>query len=192
MKSLLLPIRHLPCPPTHPDNATAAAGPPIVRRIRPVGRHLLVFFILCGFIACGQPQKVAADSAGGIRADGRLDFINSEGRVLVSIAIEIADTPQARATGLMGRTGLNDSAGMFFVHDKAGPKNFWMRNTPTPLDIIFVSETGRVIHIAANTKPNSDTVYSSRGPARYVVEVLAGFCARHGVEKGTQISWKRK
>jgi uncharacterized membrane protein (UPF0127 family) len=165
VKSLLTAANHLPC--------------------------LLVLSVLCWFGVCGGPQSAAAGSAGAIRADGSLEFINTEGRVLASITIEIADTPQARAAGLMGRRGLDDSMGMLFVHDEAGPKHFWMRNTPTSLDIIFVSAHGRVIHIAADTRPMSDTVYSSNGQTRYVVEVPAGFCVRHGVVKGTQISWQR-
>ena len=152
---------------------------------------LLALSSLLGFGAFGELHQAMAGRIGGIRADGKLDFIGPEGHVLASIAIEIADTPQARATGLMGRRGLDDSVGMLFVHEKAGMRAFWMRNTPTPLDIIFVSEKGRVIHVAANTKPMSDTVYSSTGPARYVVEVLSGFCARYAVVKGTRISWQR-
>lgn len=153
--------------------------------------YLPAFFVLCWLAVFAGPQPVAAGSSGAIRADGRLEFFNPEGRVLAAITIEIADTPQARATGLMGRRGLDDSMGMLFVHDEAGPKHFWMRNTPTALDIIFVSAEGRVIHIAADTRPMSDTVYSSSGPARYVVEVIAGFCARYGIAEGVQIFWQR-
>jgi uncharacterized membrane protein (UPF0127 family) len=165
-----------------------------VKPLLPSTNHhscLFVISLLCCLVVIGGYRSAAAGSTAAIRADGRLQFINAEGRVLASIAIEIADTPQARATGLMGRRGLDDSMGMLFVHDVAGPKHFWMRNTPTSLDIIFVSTKGRVLHIAADTRPMSDTVYSSNGPARYVVEVTAGFCARHGISEGVQISWQR-
>jgi len=193
-------LKHLPlraiclrCLQIVPGIGSAAApGLPVGRVIRVILSCLIVFSALCWPGAFGQPQPAVAGSTGGIRADGSLAFINAEGRVLVSITIEIADTPQARATGLMGRRGLDDSVGMLFVHDTVGPKSFWMRNTPTSLDIIFVSAKSRVIHIAANTTPMSDTVYSSNGPALYVVEVPAGFCTRHGVVEGTLISWQRK
>ena len=179
--------------PIRPDTGGAAvSGRSIAGNYRTALSCLLVLLALFVLDTFGQPQRVLAGSSGGIRVDGTLVFVNAEGRVLASIAIEIADTPQARSVGLMGRRGLDDSMGMLFVHDDAGPKNFWMRNTPTPLDIIFVSADDRVTNIAANTKPLSDTVYSSNGPALFVVEVLAGFCARHGVEAGTRISWQRK
>ena len=152
---------------------------------------LLALWFLCGLSVYAGRQQAIAGSTGGVRADGRLAFISPEGRVLASIIIEIADTPRARATGLMGRTGLNDSSGMLFVHEEDGPKSYWMRNTPTSLDIIFVSAAGRVIDIAANTQPMSDSVYSSKGPALFVVEVPAGFCTRYGIVEGTGISWER-
>ncbi len=126
-----------------------------------------------------------------IRADGRVEFLNSEGVVLKSITVEIADTPEAMSRGLMWRTGLDDTMGILFIYEDVRELAFWMRNTPTPLDIIFVSEGGRVINIAADTKPMSDRRYYSRGLAKYVVEVVSGFCARYGVVEGTLISWRR-
>jgi uncharacterized membrane protein (UPF0127 family) len=164
----------------------------MARMILSILTGLLALGALTWLGAFGELQTAAAASNGGIRADGKLDFISSEGRVLASIDIEIADTPRARATGLMGRRGLDDSVGMLFVHEKVAPRRFWMRNTPTSLDIVFVSENHRVINIAANTTPLSDTVYSSKGPALYVVEVRAGFCVRHGIGEGTLIRWRRK
>lgn len=174
-----------------PRHSHRRAPLPAARVLRAL-RFFLLVLAAAGWIGVsGDSQLAVAGGAGVIRPDGRLEFISSEGRVLASITVEIADTPQSRAIGLMGRTGLDDSVGMLFVHDTDGIKSFWMRNTPTPLDIVFVSARGRVVHIAADTQPMSDTVYSSQYPCRYVVEVRAGFCARHGVVEGTQISWQR-
>ena len=192
MKRLPFQHRHFHRPALRPATGSGAATPlSAVRVLRAIRLFLLTLAALGWLWFFGYPQLTAAGSGDVIRSDGRLDFISDEGRVLASIAIEIADTPQSRAVGLMGRTGLDDSVGMLFVHDAEGIKSFWMRNTPTPLDIVFVSASGRVVHIAANTQPMSDTVYTSQHPCRYVVEVLAGFCKRHSVKAGTQISWRR-
>ncbi len=107
------------------------------------------------------------------------------------MVIEIAETPETRARGLMERRGLDDTAGMLFIYDTTGDRTFWMRNTPTSLDIIFVSEDKRVVNIAKHTQPMSDTNYYSKGPARYVVEARAGFTDRHGIKEGTQVRWQR-
>jgi uncharacterized membrane protein (UPF0127 family) len=35
----------------------------------------------------------------------------------------------------------------------------------------------------------SKQTYASRGPAKYVVEVKAGFAKRHGIAEGMTIQW---
>lgn len=125
-----------------------------------------------------------------VRIDEILDFLGSDNRVITSIAVEIADTPETHARGLMGRYLTDNNQGMLFVFTGAEPRSFWMRNTPTSLDIIFVGEDRRVINIAKETTPMSDKSYRSLGPARFVVEVKAGFADRYGIQKGTSIRWR--
>jgi uncharacterized membrane protein (UPF0127 family) len=125
-----------------------------------------------------------------VRIDGILDFLDSDNRVITSIAVEIADTPETHARGLMGRYLSDNNQGMLFVFAGAEPRSFWMRNTPTSLDVIFVGEDRRVINIAKETTPMSDKSYRSLGPARFVVEVKAGFADRYGIQKGTSIRWR--
>ena len=66
-------------------------------------------------------------------------------------------------------------------------RSFWMKNTILPLDIIFIDEHYSVINYQENTLPFSEQAYPSDKPAKYVVEVNAGFCKRHGIENGTKI-----
>ena len=77
---------------------------------------------------------------------------------------------EARARGLMGRVLSDYMAGMLFVFASADQQTFWMRNTPSSLDMIFVDAGGKVLNTAAYTTPMSDQLYSSVGPAKYVVE----------------------
>jgi uncharacterized protein len=125
------------------------------------------------------------------RNDGRLEFVSHDGRVRASITIEIAETKATRAKGLMGREEMDDNVGMLFVYQRVGDKVFWMRNTPLSLDMVFVSEDGMVLNIAGRTRPFSDNNYRSKGPAKYVVEVLSGFCDRYGIREGTRVRWYR-
>lgn len=125
-----------------------------------------------------------------VRIDGILDFLGSDNKVITSIAVEIADTPETHARGLMGRYLSDNNQGMLFVFPGAEPRSFWMRNTPTSLDMIFVGEDRRVINIARETTAMSENSYRSLGPARFVVEVKAGFADRYGIQKGTSIRWR--
>jgi hypothetical protein len=108
----------------------------------------------------------------------------------VSITLEVADTPETRVRGLMERWSLPELHGMLFIFDVSEVQRFWMHNTPLSLDMIFVDENRRILNIAESTTPMSKQTYSSSGPARYVVEVRAGFSNRHGVEEGMRIQWQ--
>lgn len=157
--------------------------------------HLITVFLLVPtlivFIGTGAMADQARTINQGISPDGTLDFLDPAGNLLTTITIEIADTEELHNRGLMWRTGLDDTMGMLFEFDRAQPLAFWMRNTPTSLDIIFLSAEKTVINIAENTSPMSDTVYGSQAPAQYVVEVPAGFCRRHRILPGMAIQWRR-
>jgi uncharacterized membrane protein (UPF0127 family) len=133
----------------------------------------------------------AAAAAPVIQANGMVQMLRPDGALAATLAVEIAETPEARARGLMGRT-LNDfMAGMLFIFESAQPQTFWMRNTPSSLDMIFVDAGGYVLNVASHTTPMSDQLYSSAGPAKFVVETKAGFADRFGIRPGYSIRWKR-
>ena len=97
---------------------------------------------------------------------------------------ELADTPESQARGLMFRTELGPDEAMLFPSTRLEVRGFWMKNTPLPLDIIFIGEDGQIINIAANTVPYSlDSVYSD-GPAAAVLELAGGRAGRIGHRAG--------
>jgi uncharacterized membrane protein (UPF0127 family) len=103
--------------------------------------------------------------------------------------VEIADTRQSRARGLMHRVLPDDETGMLFIFPRAQPRTFWMRNTPASLDMLFADAERRIIHIARETMPMSDRTYPSKGAARYVLETRAGFAERHGIAPGDRFDY---
>jgi uncharacterized membrane protein (UPF0127 family) len=166
-----------------------ALRPDILRK-KIIWLPALILVLFTGIAAAADNSR--SDGLHAVRSDGTLEFLDPLGNLLAAISIEIADTEQSRSTGLMWRTGLDDTMGMLFIYEYAQHLTFWMRNTPTPLDIIFISAGKKVIHIARNTLPMSDTHYFSHGAAQYVVEVPAGFCLRNKVKAQTRIRWRRK
>ncbi len=78
-------------------------------------------------------------------------------------------------------------AGMLFIFPDEAPRSFWMKNTPLPLDIVFIGADRRIVSIAAGTKPYSTERIPSGAPAMFVLEVNAGFCERHGIEAGQSV-----
>lgn len=101
--------------------------------------------------------------------------------------VEVADTEQERARGLMFREEMAADAGMLFVYPDSAPRAFWMRNTLIPLDIIFADARGTVVSIAANAVPGDETPLPSDGAAQFVLEVNGGVAQRLGITAGHSV-----
>ncbi|KAA0073307.1 DUF192 domain-containing protein [Tardiphaga sp. P9-11] len=102
-------------------------------------------------------------------------------------SVEIAKTDEERATGLMYRKELADGRGMLFDFTPEQQVSMWMKNTFVSLDMIFITGDGRVLRIAENTEPQSLKIISSGGPARAVLEVVAGTAKKYGIAPGDQV-----
>ena len=77
-----------------------------------------------------------------------------------AFTVETAKTEQEQQRGLMFRTEIPANGGMLFAPyppDGGAPKeaSFWMKNTPSPLDILFIRADGTIATIAENTVPFS-------------------------------------
>ena len=105
----------------------------------------------------------------------------------IQVSIELAETPAERRRGLMEREELPERHGMLFLFPQAALLSFWMRNTPLPLDILFINSEQTIVYIAERTTPYSLELLPSVEPAQFVLEVNAGFSQRHGVASGDQI-----
>ncbi len=156
--------------------------------------HRLAFLAFCLLlIGCTKSTHRPASSLERsipFREDGRLAFMR-DGDTLVTIAIEIAETDSARQRGLMERTHLPERSGMLFIFEREEMQGFWMANTPISLDIIFVNGDSQIVSIAKYTRPYSTETISSQYPARFVVEVPAGFADTYGILEGDRIRWHR-
>ena len=99
------------------------------------------------------------------------------------IKAEVADTDAARQHGLMNRTKMAANEGMIFIWPKPEKVGFWMKNTPLPLDMLFISK-GNIVAVAPSTKPMDETVISPPEPVDMVLEVNAGWAAAHKLGPG--------
>ncbi len=139
-----------------------------------------------------QPQSTPQTrSAVAFVKEGVLRFLDRRDNLLSSIDIEIADNEASRTQGLMYRDSMAEQQGMLFVFQDEEERAFWMKNTILPLDIIYVNAKNQIVTIQKNTVPYSEDSIPSNGPAKYVVEVNAGFCERHRVAAGDHIEWSR-
>ena len=107
-----------------------------------------------------------------------------------TVQAEIADTPQSREHGLMQRDHLCANCGMLFVFDRAGQYSFWMKNTPLPLSIAFISADGSIINIE-EMQPNTTDTHDARGEALYALEMNSGWFAGHGILPANKVQGLR-
>ncbi|MEO6152749.1 MAG: DUF192 domain-containing protein [Croceibacterium sp.] len=103
--------------------------------------------------------------------------------------VEVAQTPEQQEHGLMFRTAMGADEGMIFPYDPPQVVGFWMKNTVIPLDIVFIDSQHRVINVAANAVPYSETTLPSQAPAAAVLELNGGRARQLGVVAGTRIDW---
>ena len=89
----------------------------------------------------------------------------------------------------MFREKLAANEGMLFLYPTAKPVSFWMKNTPLPLDLLFIGGEGRIIHVAPMAVPFDTSPISSNGPAQAVLEILGGSAAQLGIKPGDLVEW---
>ncbi len=110
------------------------------------------------------------------------------------VKVEIAANDETRAQGLMFRDRVAPGAGMLFLFPQTGDYPFWMKNTLVPLDMIWIDETRKVVHVHADVPPCKADPCPSYPPdaqARYVLELGAGEAAKHRVITGTTLKFER-
>jgi hypothetical protein len=108
------------------------------------------------------------------------------------IQLEVAQTPQQQATGLMYRTTLAANRGMLFAFNSPRSVGFWMKNTLIPLDMIFL-RNGEVKAIQAQVPPCKTPRCPSYGPGPdtlidQVIELGGGRAAELGLKTGDRLN----
>lgn len=106
-----------------------------------------------------------------------------------TVKVFVLDTASKRQEGMMFLTDkeFNTEDGMLFVFLSEDLRAFWMRNTRLPLDIAYISSSGKVVSVA-ELKPFDEDAVPSEGPAQYVLEMRKGAFKRIGIAKGTQLT----
>lgn len=127
-------------------------------------------------------------------APGKLALTVQSATATHSFSVEVAKTPAEQEKGLMFRTNIPKDEGMLFAPYPAeggGPReaSFWMKNTPSSLDIVFIRADGTIARIAENTVPMSETPVASGEPVAAVLEINGGRASELGIAEGDKVRW---
>ncbi len=106
--------------------------------------------------------------------------------------LEVANSAEERAVGLMGRESMGRDRGMIFFFPAEQVLGFWMKNTLIPLDIIFIDSDLSVVDVQTmrpehEIAPFPLPTYYSAAPALYAIEVNEGVAAECGIEPGVAV-----
>jgi uncharacterized membrane protein (UPF0127 family) len=143
--------------------------------LRRAGIAMAVLLAAAPLTACSDEGKLVLHSSTG-------DY---------KFNVEVVDTAESRAQGLMYRQELADNAGMLFDVKGEQPVSFWMRNTFIPLDMIFVDAKGVVKNIHVNARPHDPTGIPSDGPVQFVLEIPGGRSVEIGLKPGDTMDHPR-
>lgn len=136
----------------------------------------------------------------------------------VKLTLDVADTPEKMAWGLMGVTSLPENHGMLFIYEPPRHASIWMFNVNIDLSIAFIDEYNviRELHNAqafpamlgtqhripdayalSNISPNDPIVrffversIHSKIPVRYVLEMNKEWFSTNNIQIGDMIDWK--
>ena len=102
----------------------------------------------------------------------------------IEFSVLIAESNKDRRQGLMHIDFMEENQGMLFVFNPPRRVSMWMRNTPMPLDILFINRNGKIINIEENTTPYSTKALSSGGTIYWVLEINGGLAKKMGIKAG--------
>ncbi|HMV53385.1 MAG TPA: DUF192 domain-containing protein [Rhodocyclaceae bacterium] len=127
--------------------------------------------LLYPLAACAQPAMPTVELSIGLHR----------------IEAERADSFATRAQGLMHRRQMAANHGMLFVFDRAERHCMWMRNTLIPLSVAFIDESGAILNIE-DMAPQTEDTHCAAAPARYALEMNAGWFAQRKLVPGARVS----
>jgi uncharacterized protein len=133
---------------------------------------LALFMVLASTTACQAQPKVT--------------IATKEGRE-VTFQVEVADDPSKRELGLQYRRELPPDHGMIFLFPEESQHSFWMKNTPLPLDMIFISRDKKIVGIVEQAAPFSLDSRSVAAPSQYVLEINGGLSRQYGLKSGDSV-----
>ncbi len=135
----------------------------------------LLALLAVGLLACrSHPRVVISTKSGG----------------QLALQVEVADTPAKRSLGLQYRNELGEDQGMLFLFPSEGAQSFWMKNTPLPLDMIFIGSDLKIVGIIHQAVPFSTTSLTVPAPSQFVLEIKGGLSRRKGIEVGNPVRFE--
>ncbi len=138
--------------------------------------YVLVRLLLASVLFLNACFSIVGSDSMNLKFKQKLSIQTSKKQI--HFVVDIADTPEKRALGLMYQKSLARHHAMLFIFDSTDYHSIWMKNTFIPLDVIFLDENLRIVAIVPHAQPHSLETFNGNVPSRFVLEINAGLAAK--------------
>lgn len=153
-------------------------------------KALRVLFFACLTLLAACSDEKSEKVATGNNTETLIIYEQNTSDVRKGYFVEVAQTREAMAKGLMGRNSLDKDAGFLFNVDLI-PSDMeiamWMKDTIIPLDMLFIDRDGKIYFIYENAKPYSTNAIMAPSRPRAVLEINGGQVKQYGIKIGDTI-----
>ena len=150
--------------------------------------YKLFLFLILGF--CLTSQISISCEAQFLKKE-KIVLENKLSKDKAIFLVELAKNEYEREKGLQCKKYLKKNEGMLFIWSYEDYRNFWMKNTAIPLDLIFINSKFEIVDIYFNAIPFSKKSIRSQKRAKFVLELNSGVFKNKGFNVGDKIMLKK-
>ena len=155
--------------------------------IPPWFSFLFLFLMLLSSVAYKEIENVIAQE----QKQNQTALVTVGG---VNLITSLSTTPDAQSKGLAIRDSLNENEGMLFIFETPQKYSFWMKDMKFPIDIIWINQDGKIVHIEKNLPPCVFLLpcpsYAPKDDSLYVLEVVSNFTNKFNINVGDPVDSK--
>lgn len=154
--------------------------------------YLLIILSFSMLLACKPKVQPPKEEKPLFRHDGYVEILATDGSLKAKFDVEIATKEGEHARGLKFREEMAENRGMLFVFEFIDYHPFWMQDTYLSLDMLFIDQYEKIVHIERNTPPFSEELIAPETPVKYVLELLAGTAEKLNISEKDMLRWHYK
>ena len=155
---------------------------------RKLKSYNLILFLILGF--CLTSQISISCEAQFLKKE-KIVIENKLSKNKEFFLVELAKNEYEKKKGLQCKKYLKQNEGMLFIWSDEDYRNFWMKNTAIPLDLIFINSKFKIVDIYFNATPFSKKSIRSQKRAKFVLELNSGVFKNKGFNVGDKIMLKK-
>jgi len=146
--------------------------------------------LLLALAACqSEPAPLANTATASETTPNEVDLrVLTSGGATHRLTVELAVTEAEQQQGLMNRPAMADDHGMIFPFLYPKIASFWMKDTPMPLDLLFIRPDGTIAAILEG-KPRDLHPISAGEAVSAVLELKQGRSKALGIAPGDRVQW---